>query len=271
VLSKAVPLVAGTIYLAGYLVTAERLADYGVSVTQLVNAQYFIAGVAPGALFWLTVLVGWSAYRRGARHANREAQYRVGVVVLALFFVLFLLELADVALRRFADRRVLGPQSWLDVYVGTLLRITLAQAGFWYLIHGLRTRFFLELAYSLRHGRHDSGVAQATLLVVLMAGAMMYRSYRESVGVYAAIPQAYGGARPLRVRLYVERSGVPAELLATGAGAGEPSALAYTRPVDLVFQTSDAFIVDPLHDGGRRAWTVYARAVRAVLPEAGRR
>jgi hypothetical protein len=270
VLSKAVPLVAGTVYLAGYLVTAERLADYGVSVTQLVNAQYFIAGVAPGALFWLTVLVGRSAYRRGALRADRGAQGRVGLVVLALFGVLFVLDVAGVTIARFTGRRVLGPQSWFDVYVGTLLRVALAQAGLWYLIHGLRTRLFLELGRSLRHGRHDSGVAQATLFVIFLAAAMMYRSYRESVGVYAAIPQAYGGARPLRARLYVERSGVPAELLAGGAGdAGERSARAYTLPVDLVFQTSDAFIVDPLHDGGRRGWTVYARAVHAVLPEAG--
>jgi hypothetical protein len=35
--------------------------------------------------------------------------------------------------------------------------------------------------------------------------------------------------------------------------------------VELIFKTSDAFIVDPVGDGTRQVWAVDARVVHAVL------
>ena len=119
-LSKAVPLVAGTIYLVGYFVIARYLADYGVPVTQLVSAQYLIAGMPPGVLLWFTLAVGYSAYRYAPKGEGR------------------------------------------------------AQVG----------------------------------------------SYGAMAQVYTAIPQAYGGGKPLIVQLYVEREKAPLELLASNT-AGE--------------------------------------------------
>ena len=71
-LSQIVPLVAGTIHMAGYFITAGDLAEYGVAVTKLVDAQYFIAGMAPAALFLLTLAVICSAMR----YQGEEYQFR---------------------------------------------------------------------------------------------------------------------------------------------------------------------------------------------------
>src|SRR3989304_4502810 len=51
------------VYIIGYAITAERLAQYGVSTIELLDAQYFVAGIVPGLLIWITVFVVVSALR----------------------------------------------------------------------------------------------------------------------------------------------------------------------------------------------------------------
>jgi hypothetical protein len=102
------------------------------------------------------------------------------------------------------------------------------------------------------------------IYLLVMAAVMIYGSYKAMAQVYSAIPQAYGGARSLRVQLYVEREKIPLELLATNSG-GEKTAMVYTVPVEMVFRASDAFIVSTVSNGARRVWTLDARIVHAVL------
>jgi len=80
---------------------------------------------------------------------------------------------------------------------------------------------------------------------------------------YAAIPQSYGGGKPLRVQLYVDRAKVPAELLDITSSGAPPSA-GYTVPLNLIFQTSTEYIVRQAEDD-KRAWVLKANTVYAVV------
>jgi hypothetical protein len=264
-LAKAVPLIAGTIYLAGYFVTAGRLADYGVSVTQLVDAQYFIAGLAPGVLFWLTLVVVYSAFRYKPQGNVGQMQNLIGCLLLALFVIGALIEVAGGVLDRYLNLRIFGMESWFDLYAMTLFRAALGQMALWFVITGLRTGFFARMIREYRARELDtSDVVMLVICVLIIAGGMVYSSYGAVVGWYTAIPQAYGGGRPLIIQLYVEREKTPTELLAVSAGT-EEGALTYTVPVELIFKASTTFIVDPVDDATQRVWSLDARTVYAVL------
>ena len=83
---------------------------------------------------------------------------------------------------------------------------------------------------------------------------------------FEELPQAYGGGKPLTVRLYVDSGKVPGELLDVGADADQ-DALAWTIPLDLIFGTSEEYVVDPMGDDKQRAWVLKADVVYAVAGE----
>lgn len=258
--TKVLALVTVTVYLAGYLVSAGRLAEYGVPVTQLLDAQYLIAGLIPALLLWITFIVCYSAYRYVPLTDDSKTLSRVGYFVLILFVVLLIEEL----LASFSDVAVLRVNSAFDRYVIGPARAILGQATLWYLIGGARTGLFSRLAIFLKGRKGGAGdVYQHVLFLFVLSLVMIYGSYRAGIRLYAEIPQAYGGGSQLLVRLYVDRAKVPAKLLVATPGA-ETAGLVETVPLQLVFQTSNAFIVRTSGDRQTDAWILDARAVYAI-------
>ncbi len=291
-LSKLIPLLAGIIYVAGYVVTAQRLAEYNVSITQLVNAQYFTAGMAPGLITCLTFAAIYDAYCYDRSNPNKLTI--AGILTSALFFLTLLLTGINYFLGRFGRAQFLGEDHWFDFYVMTLLRLVLGIAAVWYLVAGLKTGMLLRSAKQLRSvGSSFAEAIQANVYILVIGVASLVICYQRSTAAYARIPQAYGGGRPLVVRLYVERDKTPSELIdgrsivTTGAAEKNPvnpspgsapatinsadpgpadKGLVYSVPLKLIFQTSDSLIVDSAAAGNpARVWTLDAHAVHAVL------
>ncbi|VVB97147.1 Uncharacterised protein [uncultured archaeon] len=61
-----------TIYIIGYIVTSFHLAQYGVPIKSLIDAQYFAAGLLPGLLFWFTVCVTILAWNFNPRRTDKN-------------------------------------------------------------------------------------------------------------------------------------------------------------------------------------------------------
>ncbi|HYR91049.1 MAG TPA: hypothetical protein VE422_43735 [Terriglobia bacterium] len=268
-LSKTVPLIAGTIYLAGYFITAGRLAEYGVAVTRFVDAQYFIAGVAPAALLLLTLAVICSAMRYRGKSDRLRTFNRMALVFTVLAGVGVITAVVNAVLNRFWKLDFLAAESWFDLYVAMSFRAALGQVALWVLIAGLRSGLFTKL---WKEFRTRDGVVEATqmvsvflLILGVTAGLMVYGTYGAIARFYTKIPQSFGGGKVLRVQLYVEREKTPAALLANSDV--EKPGLVYTVPVSLVFQTADSFIVDA-GDGAGRVWILDARIVHAVVSSA---
>ena len=129
-LSKLIPLVAGIIYVAGYLVTAQRLADYNVSITQLVNAQYFTAGMAPGLMTCLTFAAIYHAYTYDFSNTNKLTI--AGWLTVGLFLLTYIVMGINWGLNRFWRVQILGDDRWFDFYVVTLVRLVMGLAAVWY-------------------------------------------------------------------------------------------------------------------------------------------
>jgi hypothetical protein len=264
VFAKGVPVVAGLVYAVGYIVTARRLASYGVPATPLLSAQYFVAGLAPSLLIALTLAVVWSAVRYVRPPARGKALGLIPLVLLGLFVVGLAAELGGALLYQHWGVSVFGPTSWLNVYALTLLRVAFSETALWYLIAGLRVGFFVELSkYS-----QDSSDAVLIPVVLFAAASLIIFAFRSSATAYASIPQAYGGAKPMTVRLYAEREKLPAELLPRSP-VNAPTLLTYTTPLELVFQSSNVLIVRPIDDASRRVWTLDSRIVVSLVSNFG--
>ena len=277
-LSKLVPLLAGIVYVAGYLVTAQRLAEYNVSVTQLVNAQYFTAGMAPGIITCLMIASIYDALTYDG--SKPEKLVYVGAATAGLFVLTLVLTGIDMLIGRIWKVHYLGSDRWFDFYVMTLLRLALGLTAIWYIVAGVRSRvLFKDLIQSKKLGVDFSQALQTPLYILIIGGASIVFCYQRANTAYARIPQAYGGGRPLIVRLYVERDKTPVELVdinllnpvaAAPAGALEPKvadkSLVNSIPLKLIFQTSESLIVDSATAGQpARVWTLDADAVHAVL------
>jgi hypothetical protein len=88
----------------------------------------------------------------------------------------------------------------------------------------------------------------------------------SALDFYEELPQAYGGGKPLTVRLYVDGEQVQAELLEVNADPDQ-NAPVRTVPLNLVFGTSQEYVVVPIADEDERAWALNAGAVYAVVGE----
>jgi hypothetical protein len=262
-LSKLVPLVAGTVYLVGYIVTARRLADYGVSVTQLLNAQYFTAGMAPGLLIWLTVIVSYSAFTNDPNANTTRAQNIVAWIILILFTAMIAFPFLDRAVNWGWGFRISDRWRGLDSYLFSPLQAVLGLCSLWYVITGIKTRLFARMAtYQRERTRDGADAYQAPIMFVIIAIVSLSVTFWQTLRIYDAIPQAYGGGKPMNVRLYVERDKAPSQLIAAEPTNGD-KLLVYSVPLKLIFQTSDSLIVAST-DGSRQVWIVDAHAVHAV-------
>jgi hypothetical protein len=201
-LSKAIPLVAGTIYFAGYFVTARRLAVYGASVTHLLDAQYFMAGLPLGLLLCATVVTTYQAWQHDPKRDDSKLQNRVGLVAIGLFVVWGIIEFLSHDLNPSALLRAFLKQEWFDLYMMTLVSAAGGLTTLWYLIVSLLARQPAELRRYLRElGKHEDAarVYQVPLMLLVLAAGAMIGSFYRAMRVFDAIPQAYGGGKPVTV------------------------------------------------------------------------
>jgi hypothetical protein len=256
-IAKAFTVFVGTIYVIGYIVTATRLAQYGVPTIRLLDAQYLAAGLLPGLMLWLTILVAVSAFFYKDRDGILSLKL-VGVAVGILFIISVALEF------------VVIPFSWITVGRSVLntcyitARFAMGALALWFLIAGLRTKYFSDLIIFFRDKGKGAGpvyVGFVYLAGLVVIGALILIP-RLAWQVYNGLPQAYGGGKPLRIELYVDSTKVPSELLAPQSGTTQ-AALVRTIHLNLILKTSTEYVVRPLADSDQRTWVLKTDVVHA--------
>jgi DNA polymerase III delta prime subunit len=264
-IAKAFTAFVGTIYVIGYIVTAARLAQYGVATTRLLDAQYLVAGLLPGLLVWLTALCLISAIfnepPRGHSSAGCLGLFILCCVVLALESLILFTPLG----RSGSELR----QSLLNATL-VAVKFVLGELALWFLIVGWRTRYSSTLtAEFTRKGEGPATVLLSMAACVVLGAIALYQIPVLGWRVYNGLPQSYGGAKPLRIELYVDGTKVPGEMLATQADKDQ-SLPARTIPLNLILKTAEEYVVGPLGDGNRRVWVLKTEVVHAEqIVEAG--
>jgi hypothetical protein len=261
--AKVLSVFIGSIYVIGYIVTATRLAQYGTPATTLLDAQYFAAGLLPGLLVWLTILVLVSAFLYDSHKLGRgstPALKWVPFLIVTLFVATLVMELLIIPVS----------ESWTDLgrsavnILSGLARLVLGELAIWYGIVGWRTGLLSELIKFLKsHGQETGSVYIGIIWLVGFAAIGLSQIVSFGWEAYNGLPQAYGGGKPLQVQLYVDSDKVPDELLVSLPTADQSSS-ARTVPLSLILQTSTEYIVDPLEDDGQQAWVLKSDAVHAV-------
>jgi hypothetical protein len=263
-LAKDLAFYTGTIYVIGFLVTATRLAAYGVASVELVNTQYLVAGLMPGLFLWLTVLVVVSASRYEPLTEDGGWKTRwIWANVLFSMAVGILLVLPSILGERF-------DAAWEGLYPEAVpLVLLLGELALWILIVGFRQRRLRSwLLPSREMGRNLGTIARWAYggYLVLSALLLIVFAPGSALDFYEELPQAYGGGKLLTIRLYVDGEQVPAELLEVNADPDQ-NAPVRTVPLNLVFGTSQEYVVVPIADEDERAWALNAGAVYAVVGE----
>lgn len=259
-MSKLIPLIAGTVYLAGYVVTARRLAEYGVTVTQLLNAQYFAAGMAPGLMIWLTVAVAYSAVTSNQdtnkRRLNFAALLILGLIVGTILFIAI----------NWLVGRVWGvwiqERWWFNSYVSGPALALLGLSTLWYIIAGFKTGLFIQMIRNRRQSEGFLGFLQGFGIMAFIGGSALVFTFLAAIRMYDSIPQAYGGGKPLNVVLYIERDKTPRDLIAVSTENNDKPVVR-TITLRLVSQTADNLIVAAANES-RTVWTLNAQTVHAI-------
>ena len=156
---------------------------------------------------------------------------------------------------------VFGNSSLHVAYIA--VRCVIGELALCFLVVGWRAKYFAKLnVFSKGRGQTGLGYYLMGFLLILVAVNLLPIA-RVGRDAYDALPQAYGGGRPLRIELYVDGNKVPSELLITKPDMGQNSPTR-TVPLNLILQTSAEYVVDPLDDSSQRAWVLKADAVHAV-------
>jgi hypothetical protein len=257
-IAKVFAAFVGTIYVIGYIVTTTRLAQYDVPAIRLLDAQYFVAGLLPGLLVWVTISVLILAF---LYPSNREGPTLLGVLIAVgvLFFSGIVIELV---VMRFSvtwssfDRTLLNTSH-------VALKFVLGELALWLLIVGFRTKYFRRLRKQFKdRGEGTDPVWISIVMVVVLAAIALSLIPRVGWSAYNGLPQAYGGGKPLRIELYIDISKAPGELLLAPAPTGQ-SQPARTIPLNLILKTSGEYVVGSLADNSQRAWVLKGDAVYA--------
>lgn len=262
-LARPVGVVAGAIYVIGYIVTAARLASYGIFGIKFFDAQYLAAGLIPGFILLVTAVVVISAFHHNPLRPTGEKSSAwkwahvvfwvpVGVMIIAIFLF-----------REWFD------EFWVKAkFVNMPIAFVLGEFAMWILIVGFKNKIITSWFKGRSLGVF-SIILSIGYIMYLLIFALIALILMPLVGIqmYAEVPQAYGGGKLLAVELYVDPVKVPRELLADRPKA-EALNPARTRPLDLLFRTSDEYIVAVPEYGNRRAWVIDAAAVHTVTTQA---
>jgi hypothetical protein len=241
---KILPVFAGSFYIIGYIVTAIRLSQYNLPTIELLDAQYFFAGVLVGGVMWLTffVVVSAHSYKNEEEDENTRSFRKKITAVIALFVIVLLI----------IDFLPIFPNN-IDLILSALIFLGL-EFGLFAAIIEYRD----NTGKTERRSYWSNAWNLIFLLLLIVIGIDIAQS------LYRNVPQVYGGGKPLSVRLYVDAKKVPGELIASNQTT-ESETPALTIPLHLVFRTSDEYIVDPIEDNQERAWIITASAVYASV------
>jgi len=118
-ITKGFAVFAGTVYVAGYITIATRLALYGVpTTTRLIDAQYITAGFLPALLIWLTISIVISGYHYNPRRTDDGLPTRRWKLANSAFAILLVLLLVPLFISGNHVREIWTPR---------LLRIRMRQ------------------------------------------------------------------------------------------------------------------------------------------------
>lgn len=247
-----------TIYVIGYIVTTTRLAQYDVPAIRLLDAQYFVAGLLPGLLVWVTISVLVSAFLYPSNRGDSTL-----LMVLITVGVLFLTGIViELVVMRFSVNWSALSRALLNAsYIA--LKFVLGELALWLLIVGFRTKYFFRLRKEYKDRGEDTfPVWISIVMVIVLAAIALSLIPRVGWTAYNGLPQAYGGGKLLRIELYVDSIKTPGELLVAQAGTshGQP---ARTIPLNLILKTSGEYVVGSVADNSQRAWVLKGDAVYA--------
>lgn len=275
--SRILPTFVVTIYFFGYIVTAFRLAQYGVSTTALIEAQYFAAGMVPGLLVWLTFYILVSAFYYDPHKKDGKLTSLWFWANLLFIILVLILLMSKLVFRAQFD------EMWSDLFPeGLPFILFLGELGLWILIIDIRKRKnFSTNSKRISQENFLSKIESILILKKILFPILLF--FRKinlifftivliafiflipSIGLlfYEELPQAYGGGKTQTVQLYVDSQKVPIELLDTNNTIVQAS-IACTVPLNLIFQTSTEYVVT-IEDNNRSAWVLNADVVYAEL------
>jgi len=247
--AKIFALFIGTIYITGYVVTTTRLAQYDVPAIRLLDAQYFVAGAVPGLLVWLTILVAASAF---IFDSDRPLTW-VGWTILTLFIAGLVMEWV----KGHSSNTIINA-----VYI--TLKFVLGQLALWFLIVGVRTRYFVRMHNYLKLTRDSGGLLIAVAMSIVLVAIALKTIPQVGWSAYNLLPQAYGGGKPLQIELIVDGNKAPCELLVV-ADCKNQQPVERTVPLNLILKTSAEYVVIKSTDQKQRTWVLKADVVRAEI------
>lgn len=270
---KILPIFAGLLYVTGFLTTAARLASFEVPMMRLLDIQYFAAGVFPTLLVLLTTTVFYLAWKH---HVSLSSLSWLGpdwAFLLLVFLLVAIPSLWGVAAGK-SGRSPLDVSQLLverTVKDGSIWFLLLAELLLWALLIAGRT-LWARVRY-IKTNWDDKGSMReafipfdwgcASLIVYSLAFVVFLIALRvivPTIGtVYDSLPQTYGGGRPIHVEMQVDGQKMPSELLVVSATPGN-----MTKPLCLLLQTSDYYIVTQECTDGSRVWVVDSDNVFAV-------
>ncbi len=266
--AKPLAVLSATIYIIGYLVTSYHLSKYGVPIKNLIDAQYFAAGLLPGILFWVTMAVIFSSWMFNPRiidQNNKAKPIWISANILAVILIVIL--------------KLMPPQKWIELFpMGLLFIFLLGELSIWIFIVFIPRELIkwwefeasdIKIKTSKCKGffvlffKCFALIIYIIVLLVIAVYTLVYIQFSGPI-FYEQLPQAYGGGKLQPVQLYVDSQKIPSELLDANVSLvqGLP---ARTIPMYLIYQTSTEYIVRPINGIDQRVWTLKPDAVYAIV------
>jgi hypothetical protein len=269
-LAKPFAALIGTFYISGYIITAIRLDQYGVPTSKLVDVQYFVAGIVPGILLWITVFVVFSACRFVAYTVRDNGKFRATANWTRMRWLFVAVTTIWVLPMLFFDEASL---EWYE-YANRWLIVVLGELSLWIIIIELRNwrhvwQGIKPFGENLIERLSSVLLSIVVVIVIIIYPVVFTLSTPFYAGpltwdLYMSIPQAYGGGKPLEVILVVDREKVPDELLDTESGTDITSP-SRTIPLDLIFRTSTEYIVIPGEGKQQQGWMIHSSVVYTLI------
>lgn len=248
-----------------------RLADYDVPMIRFLDVQYFAAGLLPGSLVIISAWVVASALNFNMRTpVNTDVFAPVVTGIRLVDWVLMLLMGVPIIYLVSLVRSGKPPMDEIERIVntmrvnGSLLVVFLSELFFWILIVVFRRIARWAKGKEQHFPLLDAGL----MLTILLSSCALLTALPLVITptimrFYESIPQVYGGGQPLRVTMLVDSQKVPEELLPSGTNQ-TPERASITKPLCLVFQTTDFYIVASDCSRNPPTWVINPDNVYAV-------
>ncbi|MHA2402321.1 MAG: hypothetical protein ACXADH_04955 [Candidatus Kariarchaeaceae archaeon] len=276
---KLIPIAIGIIYLIGFIVTAIRLSEYQVPTIKLLDTQYITAGLPTSLLILITVLVILSAAL-----INIESDYLKLPFRLLFYGIFLILLLLTIMFSKFYPPLLsylfVGPSYLSSIgtrlypqigLISLLFPIILTEFALWLAIFLFRRgrqptneefpRLYLKIKRGLDKINPVFGFIHIGYILPFIFIVIVASWISVLPSLYSAIPQAYGGGKPIPVKLFVDAQKFPKELLDESEGTSPGKTLC----LNLIFRTSSEYILALPDDNENRAWVIDSDAIYAIV------